>query len=250
MDRCTRLLPTALMVLAACSAQAEDVQVGLFAVAPYVLRDGPLPTGALVSFFDQEVAPRMGVRFVWHPPVTIARLEQNLVSGAIQFTPILSITPDRRDRGIIFAGEQHVRFSPCVAVLPESPLQVIRHQRDLHGMSIGWATGGAIAAFMLDPNIRLERVGVVDWERANLEKLRLGRLGGAFFSDEYTPLYYARHDKMQLRCVKIPAPGVVLHGAFAPGTPASLIQRYEKAAREAFASGRFTAFVEKYIATR
>jgi ABC-type amino acid transport substrate-binding protein len=245
-----RLLPAALMVLAACSAHAEDVQVGLFAVAPYVLRDGAQPSGALISFFDQEIAPRMGVRFIWQPPVTIARLEQNLVSGAIQFTPILSVTPDRRDRGIVFAGDQYVRFAPCVAVLPESPLQAIRSPRDLYGMSIGWATGGAIASFMLDPGIRLERVGVVDWERTNLEKLRLGRLHGAFFSDEYTPLYYARHEKMQLRCVKIPAPGVTLHGAFAPGTAPGLIQRYEKAAREAFANGRFTAFVEKYISSR
>lgn len=250
MDRRVRLLPAALMLLAACAARAEDVQAGLFAVAPYVLRDGPQPAGALVSFFDQEIAPRMGVRFIWNPPVTISRLEQNLVSGAIQFTPILSLTPERRDRGIVFAGEQYIRFSPCVAVLPDSPLKTIRTQRDLHGMSIGWATGGAIAAFMLDPNIRLERVGVVDWERTNLEKLRLGRLAGVFFSDQYTPMYYARHDKMQLRCVKIPAPGVTLHGAFAPNTPSSLIQRYEKAAREAFANGRFTAFVEKYIEQR
>jgi len=249
MDPRTRLLPVALLALAACGAQAEDVQAGLFAIAPYVLRDGAQASGALVSFFDQEIAPRMGVRFVWQPPVTIARLEQSLASGAIQFTPILSITPERRDRGIVFAGEQHVRFSPCVAVLPESPLRVIRSQADLRGMSIGWAAGGAIAPFMQDPAIRLERVGVVDWERANLEKLRLGRLQGAFFSDQYTPQYYARHEKLELRCVKIPAPGVVLHGAFAPGTSDALIRRYEKAAREAFANGRFTTFVERYIAT-
>ena len=191
----------------------------------------------------------MGVRFLWTPPVTIARLEQNLASGAVQFTPILSNTPERRDRGIVFAGEQYVRFAPCVAVLPNSPLTVIHKPSDLYGMAIGWAAGGAIAPFMLDKGIRLERVGVVDWERANLEKLRLGRLQGAFFSDQYTPQYYARHENMQLRCVRIPAPGVVLHGAFAPGTPATLIQRYEKAAREAFANERFTRFVEKYIST-
>ena len=99
MATCKRLLPAALMALAACGAQAEDVQAGLFAVAPYVLRDGPRPDGALVAFFDQEIAPRMGVRFLWTPPVTIARLEQNLASGAVQFTPILSNTPERRDRG-------------------------------------------------------------------------------------------------------------------------------------------------------
>ncbi len=59
----------------------EVVSVGVFTVAPYVIAGPNGPSGVLIDFFDREVAPRMGVRFKWERPVTIARLEQSLIGG-------------------------------------------------------------------------------------------------------------------------------------------------------------------------
>ena len=63
-----QLLAIAAMPLAAQAEPAtapETVRVGVFLVAPYVIAGSSGPQGALVKFFDQEIAPRMGVRFEW-----------------------------------------------------------------------------------------------------------------------------------------------------------------------------------------
>ena len=245
---CASLLhsPTA-SARGARQAAIETVNAGVFKVAPYVIAGAAGPQGALIAFFDHEIAPRMGVRFNWEAPVTTARLEQNLISGRVMFTPILSMTPVRQQAGIIFAGDVHVQFKPCIAVLPSHKLAAIQAPADLHGLTIGWVQAGALPPFMQDPLIRLDRIGVIDWETANLAKLEAGRIDGAYFSDPYTPQYYAAQSGLRLRLLPLPISGHALYAAFAPGAPPALVARYASAARQAFASGRFERYIERAL---
>ncbi len=225
------------------------VNVGVFTVAPFIIaHGGEAPQGILVDFFDREIAPRMGVKFNWLPPVTVARLEQNLTRGTVTFTPILTITPARSAAKIRFAGINYIHFEPCIAVLPEHRLQVIRKASDLAGMSIGWVQSAAKPEFLNDPSIKFDLIGSVDWERVNMDKLRLGRIQGAFFSDQFTPRYFAAQHGTKVKLLKLPTPGVSLYGAFAPDTPPALVKNYEQAAKEAFADGRWDAYLAKTLA--
>ncbi len=224
------------------------INVGVFTVAPFIVANaGEAPQGVLVDFFNREIAPRMGVQFNWLPPVTVARLEQNLARGTVAFTPILTITPARNAAKIRFAGINYIHFEPCIAVLPEHRLNAIRKASDLAGMSIGWVQSAAKPEFLNDPNIKFDLIGSVDWERVNMDKLRLGRIQGAFFSDQFTPRYYAAQNGAKVKLLKLPTPGVSLYGAFSPDTPLLVVRNYEHAAKEAFADGRWEAYLAKAL---
>jgi polar amino acid transport system substrate-binding protein len=225
------------------------INVGVFTVAPFIVANaGEVPKGVMVDFFDREIAPRMGVKFNWLPPVTVARLEQNLTRGTVSFTPILTVTPGRIAAKIRFAGTNHIHFEPCIAVLPEHRLNVIRKPGDLAGMSIGWVQSAAKPEFLNDPSIKFDLIGSVDWERVNMDKLKLGRIQGAFFSDQFTPRYYAAQNGIAVKLLKLPTPGVSLYGAFSPVSPAALVKNYEHAAKEAFADGRWESYLAKALA--
>jgi ABC-type amino acid transport substrate-binding protein len=252
--RVTRDLSLAIALLClSLSARADDpeprevVSVGVFTMAPYVMSGPDGPSGALIDFFDHEIAPRMGVRFKWERPVTTARLVQSLASGTVQFTPILLRTTPRERAGIRFAGPSYIRFAPCLALLPTHPLDHIATPSDLAGITVGWVQGGALPAFMLDRRIKLDRIGNVDWTTANIEKLKLGRIGAAYFSNRDTPRYLAARSGVELKLLNLPTRALKLYGAFSPTAPASLAQRYERAAEEAFADGKFAAYLYKAL---
>lgn len=231
--------------VAVVAPPVEVVKVGVFMVAPYVVAGANGPGGVLIDFFDREVAPRMGVRFKWERPMTTARLEQSLISGSVMFTPILARTAQRERAGIRFAGAVHIRFDPCIALLPEHPLDKVVSAADLYSITVGWVQAGALPPFMLDKRIRLDRVGSVDWTAANLEKLKLGRIGAAYFSNHYTPEFFAARTGMRLKLLSLPTKGTDLYGAFSPKASPALIERYRRAAAEAFADDKFVAYLQK-----
>ncbi|QYF92783.1 transporter substrate-binding domain-containing protein [Massilia sp. PAMC28688] len=249
MTACVLGMPCAAAGAALTPATAPDIiSVGVFTVAPYVMAGPDGPEGALIEFFDREIAPRMGVRFRWERPTTVARLEQSLISGRVMFTPIMLRTSKRDKARIRFAGEVYIRFHPCLAVLPGHRLDQIASPADLAGMTVGWVQAGALPSFMLDKRIKLDRIGSVDWTPANLEKLRLGRIEAAYFSNHYTPQYFAARTGMKLKILTLPTRGLSLQGAFAPGTPTALLERFQRAADQAFAHERFNAYVDRALA--
>lgn len=248
------MLIAAVFVSSASASGADDaletVSVGTFTVAPYIMAGSDGPHGALIAFFDAEIAPRMGVRFKWDPPVTIARLEQNLISGRVMLAPILTRSASRELAGLRFAGEVNVRFKPCIALLPGQKLDAIHTPADLFGLKIGWVQAAPISPFLQDARIRLDLIGVVDWEKANLAKLEAGRLDGVYFSNPHTPQYYAAQTGLHLKLLDLPLPAHALYATFAPGAPQALVARYERAARQAFANGRFEQYLERALAKK
>jgi hypothetical protein len=226
----------------------EVVNVGVFTIAPYVVAGPTGAQGALIDFFDKEIAPRMGVRFKWETPTTVARLETSLVSGQIAFTPLLIRTVAREDLGIVFVGEKLINFEPCIAMLPAAKLNQITSQDDLAGMTIGWVRSGVVPAFMLDKRIKLDLASVVDWENTNIAKLKAGLLHGVYFSDRITPQYYARQSGVNLKLLMLPTPPLALHSAFGPTTSDELRERYRKAVRAGFANGRFESYMHDALA--
>jgi ABC-type amino acid transport substrate-binding protein len=240
----------------ACSpfAQAarapEIIKVGVFAMPPFVNPGPGAPHGVMIDFFDREIAPRMGVRFQWERPMTMARLERSLANGSVTFTPILGKTPAREKAAIRFAGDVHISLDPCLAVLPDSPLQHVSSPADLAGLSIGWVLSGALPQFMQDKRLRFDRIGNVDWASANLEKLRLGRIDAAYFSNPYTPQFYSAQLGTPVRIIFLPTRGLKLYGAFAPNAARGLAERYERAADAAFANGRFLTYINRAVAAQ
>lgn len=243
-------LAAALLLLCCATsgaAQQEVVTVGVYSVAPFiVVRDGRT-TGILVEFFDQEIAPRMGVQFKWLAPMTVARLEQSLIHNVVQLTPILAKTPARLRDGIVYAGDVDVRFEPCVAVRADSRVEAITSAADLAGMSIGWVQSGAVPEFLSDKRIYFDLVAAPNWEEINLNKLKAGRIDGAYFSDQFTPRYYGLQTGVALKLLPLPVLGIPLYAAFSPQGADALQLRYVRAARQAFAAGRWEAYLDRKL---
>jgi ABC-type amino acid transport substrate-binding protein len=233
--------------LAHAAPPLEVVKVGVFAMTPFVIAGKDVPHGVLIDFFDHEIAPRMGVRFAWQPPMTVAGLESSLASGRVMFTPILGKTPARVSARIQFVGKVDISLDPCLAVLPDSPLTRVVSPADLANLTIGWVQSGALPPFMQDKRIKFELVDRIDWASANLDKLRLGQIDAAYFSNPYTPHFYSEQSGMAIRLIGLPTRGLKLYGAFAPAAPRSLTERYERAAEEAFVNDRFSAYVKKAV---
>jgi polar amino acid transport system substrate-binding protein len=229
------------------AAPREVVTVGVFSVAPFIVAGDGETRGILVDFFDAEIAPRMGVKFKWTAPVTVARLEQSLIHNAVQFTPILAKTPERLAAGIVFGGDTDVRFEPCIAVHADNKLEAINTAGDLAGMTIGWVQSGAIPPFLNDKRIRFDLIAAPNWEEINLNKLKAGRIDGAFFSDQFTPRYYGLQHDVALKLLPLPALGQPLYAAFSPQAAPKLEARYLRAAKVAFAAGKWEAYLDKRL---
>lgn len=240
-------LTVAYLAPAHAAPAPEVVKVGVFSMSPFVNPGPGRPHGVLIDFFDREIAPRMGVRFQWERPMSMARLESSLVNGSVMFTPILGKTPNREKAGIVYAGDVYFSLDPCLAVLPDSPLRKVASAADLANITIGWVQSGALPVFMQDKRIHFDRISNVDWASANLEKLKLRRIDAAYFSNPYTPQFYSAQTGTPIRLIALPTQGLKLYGAFSPKAPRSLAERYERAADEAFANERLVTYINKAV---
>ncbi|HEY9104646.1 substrate-binding periplasmic protein [Chitinimonas sp.] len=220
-----RLLP----LLCALPVAAETLQVGVFNVSPWVFvgQDGRVQ-GALVDFYDREVAPRAGVTLQWQAPTTVARMLEDMRTGRLQLTPIL-VRRAEREKQVLFGSSIVARFEPCIVVRPDSSLDAIRSAEQLRGLTIAYNVGGTQPDMLLSPGITLERTGVPNWETANLGKLRLGRVDAAFFYDVFSPRYFSLRSGEAVRILKLPVPPTVLHPAFSPKLDPALRERIDKA---------------------
>ncbi|MFC4158553.1 substrate-binding periplasmic protein [Chitinimonas lacunae] len=243
-------LCTVLLVQAESSPMpGEEVKVATFSVAPYVVDMDGSVRGALVEFFDQEIAPRMGVRFRWLPPMTVARLLRSLETGSADMAPILSYAPERR-RQVDYASQAYIRFEPVLAVRPNSHLQRITDFSQLDGLRIGWVKQSVLEPALQRPAIQWDMNGEVQWERSNMGKLQLGRIDAAFFSNPYTPLYFAKGAGYTVRTLPLPLRAREVFAAFSKTASPRLLGRYEHAAQEAFANKRFEQHLQRYIEQR
>lgn len=100
---------------------------------------------------------------------------------------------------------------------------------------------------MRHDQIRLDLIGMVDWEKTNLAKLQARRIDAVYFSNCDAPRYYAAQDQLNLKLIDLPVPRLMLYGAFGPSASASLVIRYAHAAKAAFADGRFDAYLERAL---
>ncbi|WP_148713755.1 substrate-binding periplasmic protein [Chitinolyticbacter meiyuanensis] len=246
------LIPFFVCLLPPCLRAAElpRVPIASFSVVPYVMAEGGKVRGALVDFFDRELAPRMGVRFVWQPPVSTPRLERGLKDGSYAMVPLLAQTAARQQQ-LHFASKAYVRFQPVLAVRPDSPLRAIDSFNQLDGLLLGSIAGVPLPQPLQRAGLNWDDNPEVEAELGNLRKLGARRLDAAYFSNAHAPGYYAARLRMQARVLPLPLPVQARYAVFSrtlpPGVPADLTERYERAAALAWAPGRFERYLVPYL---
>lgn len=245
-------VPTIFFVCAgiiASPASAADghpvLRIGGIVVAPFTTGSATGPIGgALPDFIRKEIAPGSGMEFVWLAPMSFPRAMQSLREGSMDLMLIYSdVTNDTpKDLGVF--SWSYISTHPQLAVMRNSSLAEIKHLSDMQGMSIGWLGGSAIPDELVPLAIKWQLVYEPNWQAINLRKLASGRMQAAFFGNEYSAMYFAREEHVDIRLVPLPMPEQPFSFAYSSKTDPKLIAQFDKLAAKAFAADRF----KKYLA--
>lgn len=242
----TRLI-AGLALLLALQAPAAPLRMGGFVVAPLLTGDAPGPLqGALRAFMELTVVRRAGVELVWTEPTSYGRALDNLKTGKIDVLLVTSTRYDNKTGAATF-GWTYLRTRPHLAVRGDSPLQAVQSLQQLAGMEIGWVGGSPLVEGLELVPIHWQMLAVADWQTMNLRKLQAGRIQAVFFENEYSPQYYARQGKIDIRLLRLPMQERGFTIAYSLKANPEDIVRFDQAAAAAFANEQFKTFLEQYM---
>lgn len=244
----TRLL--ALLCCLPLLAAARPLRVGGFVVAPIIMADssgGPhRMTGALREYMEQELVQRAGLELEWGEPSSYSRAVENLRSGKIDIL-LLTSTTDAHRSGTANFKWAYLHVRPHLAVMKGAALQQVDALQQLAGMEIGWVANSPLVEGLEQVPIKWQLLSAADWQQMNLRKLKLGRIQAVFYENEYSPLYYARKEDIEIQLIRLPLPERAFMMAYSLRSDPAAIARFDKAAAAAFAGERFRQFLEQYM---
>lgn len=243
------LAGTGLAPVALSAGALPTLRMASHALAPYVIEQGEgAPKGALIDFYDQEMGPRMGVRFEWLPCMTLARLMRSLEDGTANATPLLTLTREGL-RVLSFASTAYFFFVSVLVLRPEHPLarRALLQTGDLNGMRIGAVQGHPLPPGLEDVAIRWDLAGLRGADSAILTKVARGQIDAGYFATRETPEWMLPQMGLTLRVVTLDVPVRALFAAFGRQSGAAWLGRHERAAQMAFAGGHFESTLRRWF---
>jgi polar amino acid transport system substrate-binding protein len=98
----------------------------------------------------------------------------------------------------------------------------------------------------VDFPIKWQLISAPNWQSLNLRKLAARRVEAVFFGNQYSPVYFARKEKIEIRMVPLPMPLQRFEMAYSFKTDKALIAEFERLAIQAFKGDRFRRYLERY----
>jgi len=240
-----------LSYLLATQAWSETLRMGFFEVPPFCFEDKQTlqPSGATIEFFEQEIAPRLGVTIHWISGGMVRQMtmiERKQVDGII----MMAKTPQRQ--ALLKFPEQHyMQIHSRLAVLKSSPLTQVRQVEDLLGLTIGYAQNSYLTPFMRDPRIKYNLVYGASWVIQNVRMLQRGRVDAVYLPTTAPVLYVAKEYGFadELRFVEIPSHATPVYSPFVrnDGREEQLARRYDQAFVASGGTQTYLKYLAKYI---
>lgn len=227
---------------------AGVVKIGYFLMPPFILEKTSAPNGlegVVVDYFDDHIAPQMGVTFEWKGPLSVPRLTRYLIEGEVHLTPMLSKTSER-EKITLFAKEPFISFISGIVFKKDHPLNKIVSTQDLVGSTLIYVLGSPIPPFLQNDDIKFIRVGHKNWAKSNLSVVSIGRADGAYFPNMYEPQYYIAKRKMALKVLKLPIGNVIPYTVFSKKTSTNIIERFNKVNHAAIKNQVFKKYLDQY----
>lgn len=206
-------------ILTAFVSWADDkIKMAYFQAQPHIIynQDKEEISGALYTFLEEYIAPKMGIQFVWdQQPSNVPRQLRMLESGQIDATAIL-IWTDERNKKFSFSHRPFTTAKAVIGVLQNNSLQKISKVEDLLHLKIGYATGNYISPFMRDNRIKFEFVFTGEPNEQNFMKLKMGRIDAVYIPDKAGMLSEIKLLSMEkmVKVIELPDPAVRLHVVF------------------------------------
>jgi ABC-type amino acid transport substrate-binding protein len=140
-----RLLALVVMLFAAAKVAnaQESLRVGYFDLTPHVVQvEGKEPSGAAVGYFEEFIAPVLGIEIIWDKEVTPpTRLMDQLRTGEKDAMIFLGWTKDRT--AYLHYPDPYLTLPEVMVFRADHPIGQVVTVEDLHGLRVGFLVGGS-----------------------------------------------------------------------------------------------------------
>jgi polar amino acid transport system substrate-binding protein len=158
----------------------ETLRMGYFDLPPHVdkVEDG-IPKGAAISYFEEFIAPRLGILVDWDTEATPpTRLMNQLRNGEKDAMVFLGRTEERT--GYLHYPDPYLIIPETLAFKNGHPIDRVTKVSDLHGLTVGFLVGGRIPDPLRDDRIKYDLIAGKRLFERNVEKLLLGRIDAVY----------------------------------------------------------------------
>ncbi len=247
------MLFSLLFVGGAVRAQ-ETLRIGYWNIPPHVIEVvGKKPKGAAISYFDEYIAPRLGVTVAWDEDITPpTRLMDQLRNGQKDAMIFLGKTKERTD--YLHYPDPYLDIPQTLAFLNSHPISRITRVSELYGLRVGFLVGGRLPDVLRDDRIKYDLIAGERLFQRNVEKLSLGRIDAI-----YAPLTIALtniikqmevSDQVKLVPIEFLKP-VLIYTVFSKKTVSeAVVEKYNKALETAGKEQPYKDFVRTYQSRR
>lgn len=247
------MLFSLLFVGGAVRAQ-ETLRIGYWNIPPHVIEVvGKKPKGAAISYFDEYIAPRLGVTVAWDEDITPpTRLMDQLRNGQKDAMIFLGKTKERTD--YLHYPDPYLDILQTLAFLNSHPISRITRVSELYGLRVGFLVGGRLPDVLRDDRIKFDLIAGERLFQRNVEKLLLGRINAI-----YAPLTIALtniikqmevSDQVKLVPIEFLEP-VLIYTVFSKETVSeAVVEKYNKALETAGKEQPYKDYVRTYQSRR
>jgi len=168
------------LTLANATAAQETLRIGYFDLPPHVVGvEERHAKGAAISYFEEFIAPHLGVEIVWDREVTPpTRLMKQLKTGEKDAMIFLGWTEERTT--YLHYPKPYLILSETLAFRADHPLEQVTAVEDLHDLRVGFLVGGRIPDALRDEHITYDLIAGKQLMERNLEKLLRGRIDAIY----------------------------------------------------------------------
>lgn len=196
----------------------ETVKIGYFQLAPYVITDvdGGKPSGIIVDFWEEYIAPSMGIELEWIGPYPFSRMERMLETGEIDTVFLMIKTPPRLEK-FIFAEKPFLFMQPGLTLRKDDPMPPIASLEDIYGLKLAYIDGANLPPYLINENIILDRTTQADYKTVNFQKLLRNRVDAILDLNMLSNPYEAEARGLsdQIRMIPLPVDPTPMFAAFA-----------------------------------
>lgn len=247
-----RLLALVVMLFAAAKVAnaQESLRVGYFDLTPHVVQvEGKEPSGAAVGYFEEFIAPVLGIEIIWDKEVTPpTRLMDQLRTGEKDAMIFLGWTKDRT--AYLHYPDPYLTLPEVMVFRADHPIGQVVTVEDLHGLRVGFLVGGRIPEALQDPRITYDLIAGKRLFERNLEKLLLGRIDAIYAPLSVAVSQIVEQKKMKEDIKLLPIeflPPVDIYTVFSKLTVGEdLVARYNEALRVALKHASYLDYVDQY----
>lgn len=244
------IISFAVLALSISELAAKELKISYFITAPHIIKVvNGVPVGGKVDYFNQYIAPYLGVDIVWNKTeAPIARILKDLKSGKTDAGILFAKRPDRAVY-MHFPIEPYIRTTASILVRNDFPLTKIKNLAELKQYKIGYVLKAFIPPPIKKANLNFDFMGGKDTVRRNIFKLLKKRTDALFDPQDITFIYARKKYDVEkdTRILKLPTSEIPVYTAFSKkSVSVEFVKKYEKALKAAQKKMPYRKFLENY----